>query len=186
MSIRSDAMAELLGGLGIVLWSVFFLIPVGRGLAGERLSAEECEEVFARLWGHARRQPYAIKTTEAPHYRRFVLQHAGDPRLTPAGIRPDQVQRAPVGTNDGKGVMFVSHTGQIYPSGFMPITCGRFPRDSAVEVYQRSPIFRSLRDPDQLKGKCGRCEYRGVCGGSRARAYAVTRDPLAAEPDCAY
>ena len=181
-----DAMAELLAGQGIVLWSVFFLIPVGRGLRGERLSADECETVFEKLWQHAQRQPYAIKTTEAPHYRRFVMQRGGNPRYAPAGIRPEQMQRAPVGTNDGRGVMFVSHTGQVFPSGFMPITCGRFPADSVVDVYQNSATFLALRDPDQLKGKCGVCSYRHACGGSRARAYALTRDPLAAEPDCAY
>jgi len=82
--------------------------------------------------------------------------------------------------------MFISHTGKLYPSGFLPIEGGEFPRDNVVEVYQSSEVFRSLRDPGQLKGKCGRCEYRKVCGGSRARAYAVTGDWLAEEPDCTW
>lgn len=181
-----DAMADLFGSLGIVLWSVFFLVPVGRGLAEQRISALEYEEVFEKLWQQARRQPYGIKTTEAHHYRRFVLERLGDPRMQPGSAPPGRIRRAPLGVNDGKGVMFVSHTGRIYPSGFMPIGCGKFPEDSVVDVYQNSETFRLLRDPDSLHGKCGQCDYRHVCGGSRARAYALTRDPLAAEPDCVY
>jgi radical SAM protein len=179
-----DQIAELCAEHEIVLWSVFFLIPVGRGLAEQRIPAAQYEEVFERLWHHAQRQPFSIKTTEAHHYRRFVLQRHGDP----LNAREDaiNVQRAPLGVNDGKGCMFVSHVGEIQPSGFMPLICGRFPQDSVVKVYQNSATFRSLRDPDGFGGKCGVCEYRQVCGGSRARAYTVTGDPVAAEPDCVY
>ncbi len=177
-----DAMAERLAEEGIVLWSVFFLVPVGRGRTERRISPEAYETVFERLRRHAGRQPYAIKTTEAPHYRRYVLERDGDPQRDPAGHR----SRAPLGVRDGKGVVFISHTGQVFPSGFLPMECGRFPRDSVVDVYQNHALFRRLRDAEQLRGKCGACEYRRVCGGSRARAYAVTRDPLAAEPDCVY
>jgi radical SAM protein with 4Fe4S-binding SPASM domain len=88
--------------------------------------------------------------------------------------------------NDGKGVMFVGHTGIIQPSGFLPITCGRFPEEHLVEVYTSSSIFQSLRDPERLEGKCSYCEYRQICGGSRARAYAVTGNMFAQEPDCLY
>lgn len=181
-----DALANLLATQEIVLWSVFFLVPVGRGVLEERISAEACERVFERLWKLTRSQPYAIKTTEAPHYRRFVLQRGGDLRYAPPGSAPQERQRGPLGVNDGKGVLFVSHTGHIYPSGFLPLSCGRFPEHSVVEVYRNAPLFRALRDHEQLKGKCGACEYRSICGGSRARAFAVTGDPLAAEPDCAY
>lgn len=178
-----DAMAQMLADEKIVLWSVFFLVPVGRGLAEQRITPAEYEQVFERLWHHAESQPYAIKTTEAPHYRRYVLQRDGDPQR---GDVTGRAERAPIGINDGKGVMFISHTGQVFPSGFMPIEAGRYPRQSVVDVYQNSEIFRKLRDPDLLGGKCGACEFRHDCGGSRARAYALTRDPLAAEPDCAY
>ena len=89
-----------------------------------------------------------------------------------------RVHRAPLGVTDGKGVMFVSHTGEIFPAGFLPLVCGRFPHDSVINVYQNHPTFRMLRDPDQFKGICGVCEYRQICGGSRARAYAVTGDPF--------
>lgn len=226
-----DAIAELLAQWGIAMWSVFFLVPVGRGVQEVRISPAEYEQVFARLWYHAQRQPYGIKTTEAPHYRRYVLQHGGHPlqpspalaatasrsqgeaastnvdsaglsvgpasptRNSPGPIGdvrsgtnrpPSRIHRAPLGVTDGKGVMFVSHIGEIYPAGFLPIPCGRFPQDSVVEVYQKHPLFLALRDPDRFKGKCGICEYRYVCGGSRARAYAVTGDPLESEPDCLF
>ena len=181
-----DAMAELFGILGIVLWSVFFLIPVGRGRSEERISPEEYESVFEQLFQHSRNQRYGIKTTEAHHYRRFVLQRMGNPQAMPQGQMPGRIQRAPLGVNDGKGVMFVSHTGGVYPSGFMPILCGQYPKQSIVDIYQNSPLFQSLRDGDLLKGKCGVCDFRRICGGSRARAYAVSHDPLAPEPDCTY
>jgi radical SAM protein len=183
-----DAMANLFAGKQIMMWSVFFLVPVGRGVLEERISPSEYELVFERLWHHSRRQPYGIKTTEAPHYRRFVLERGGDPLAGPVGPagRPSRPRKAPLGVGDGKGVMFVGHTGEIYPAGFLPLRCGQFPVDSVVDVYQRHPTFLALRDPDHFGGKCGVCEYRDVCGGSRARAYAVTGDPLAEEPDCVY
>jgi radical SAM protein len=194
-----DDMANLLAGQGIAMWSVFFLVPVGRGVEEQRIRPEEYEEVFARLWCHAQRQPYAVKTTEAPHYRRFVLQQGGDPLAGPtegsgpalppsedSGPARPRLHRAPLGIGDGKGIMFVSHTGEIYPAGFLPLCCGRFPQDSVVEAYQNHPTFLALRNPDGFKGRCGACEYRHVCGGSRARAYAVTGDPLESEPDCVY
>ena len=208
-----DALAELLAGQGIAMWSVFFLVPVGRGIEEERIAPEEYEMVFERLWHHAQCQPYAVKTTEAPHYRRFVLERGGDPLAGPrsegreergegrgeAGDEgwavhrpflpernPHHAHRAPLGVGDGKGIMFVGHSGEIYPAGFLPLCCGRFPKDSVVDVYQKHPVFLALRDPDRFKGRCGICEYRHVCGGSRARAYAVTGDYLETEPDCVY
>lgn len=176
-----DAIAEQLSGEGIELWSVFFLVPTGRASAGQRIAPEEYEAVFEQLLRHTRRQPYAIKTTEAPHYRRFLFHQL---KQTPTRDAPATSRF--VGTNDGKGVMFVGHRGEIYPSGFLPVLCGTFPHDSVVKVYQDDPLFRALRDGDRLGGKCGACEYRHVCGGSRARSFSLTGDPLAAEPDCAY
>jgi radical SAM protein len=206
-----ESLAELLGDQGIAMWSVFFLVPVGRGVEEQRISPEEYEVAFERLWRESRRRPYSIKTTEAPHYRRWVLEHGGDPLAAPgvaaganereeaavspgghAGDRPREaggsgrLHRAPLGVGDGKGVMFVGHTGEIFPAGFLPLPCGRFPQDSVVDAYQHHPTFLALRDPDRFQGNCGVCEYRRTCGGSRARAYAVTGDPLASEPDCVY
>lgn len=180
-----DAMAELMASLEIELWSVFFLVPVGRGLHEQRIPAWKYEAVFDQLYQHAQTERFAIKTTEAPHFRRYVLDRMEDDSLLRRPPR-DRVQRAPLGVNDGRGVMFVSHTGMVYPSGFMPIASGKFPRQSIVDIYQKSATFVGLRDKSRLKGKCGLCEYKTVCGGSRARAYAVTGDPYAAEPDCVY
>jgi len=180
-----DAIAELLAGESISMWSVFFLVPVGRGVEEERIRPEEYEIAFAHLWHQAQRQPYGVKTTEAPHYRRYVLRAGGHPLAGRDGVARHG-HRAPLGITDGRGVMFVSHRGEIFPAGFLPLVCGRFPQDSVIDVYQNHPTFRALQDPDRLKGICGICEYRYVCGGSRARAFALTGDPLAAEPDCTY
>lgn len=183
-----DAMAELLRSIGIHMWSVFFLVPVGRGILEERILPEEYEQVFTRLWYHAQHQLYAIKTTEAPHYRRYVLEslrREGGHELDLSSL-PPRVRRLTTGIGDGRGIMFVSHIGEIYPAGFLPLACGRFPEVSIIDVYQNHRVFRELRDPDLLKGKCGTCAYRVICGGSRARAYAVTGDYLAAEPDCVF
>lgn len=183
-----DALASLCADREIAMWSVFFLVPVGRGVLEQRISPSEYEEVFEKLWHQSHRQPFGIKTTEAPHYRRFVMEHDGDPLAGPAAVnhRPSRPRKTPLGVGDGKGVMFVGHTGEIYPAGFLPLECGRFPTDSVVDVYQRHATFLALRDPDGFGGKCGVCDYRYVCGGSRARAFALTGDPLAEEPDCAY
>ncbi len=193
---KIDAMAELLTDQGIAMWSVFFLIPVGRGVDEERISADEHEIVFERLWTHARSKPFGIKTTEAPHYRRFVLQQDGDPLAGPQGKGPHgkghghagrgKSHRAPLGVWDGRGVMFVSQCGEIYPAGFLPLDCGRFPDQSVVEAYQSHPTFVELRNADGFLGKCGVCEYRHICGGSRARSYALTGNHIESDPDCAY
>jgi radical SAM protein len=184
-----ERLADQLEQHGIVLWSLFFLVPVGRAAHSRRLTAGESEAVFERLWRQSQRRPYRIKTTEAPHYRRFVLQKLPKPNKAQAAehLMTRQFSRlSALGINDGKGILFVSHLGLIYPSGFMPIYCGIFPRDYLVRVYQESPLFRALRDADQLQGKCRQCEFRNICGGSRARAFAVTGNPHAQEPDCAY
>ena len=189
-----DDIADLLTDLGIMMWSVFFLIPVGRGLEEERIKPEEYEIAFAKLWRHAQTKPFAVKTTEAPHYRRFVLQQGGNPLAEPAkdasscDSTPHRSgrHRAPLGVTDGRGIMFVSHNGDIYPAGFLPIICGRFPDVSPVDVYRTHPVFRTLQNPDNYRGICGVCEYRHICGGSRARAFAVSGDYLGPEPDCCY
>jgi radical SAM protein len=184
-----ERLADQLDQQGIVLWSLFFLVPVGRAANARRLNAKNCEAVFERIWQQSQRRGYRIKTTEAPHYRRFVLQ-----KLRLAGAEnaaADMVTRrysrfSALGINDGKGIMFINHLGLISPSGFLPLYCGTFPRDHLVQVYQTSPVFRALRDAARLEGKCRLCEYRNICGGSRARAYAVTGNPYDQEPDCAY
>ena len=219
-----DAIADLLEDKGVMMWSVFFLVPVGRGVEEIRISPPEYREVFAKLYRHSQTKPFSVKTTEAPHYRRYVMEQGGDPLAAPKNrpafpksafaaamktapqveanetsasptptdapassaspARPSRHARAPLGVTDGRGIMFVGHNGEIYPAGFLPITCGVFPRDSVVDVYQNHPLFKSLQNPDEYKGICGKCSFRKSCGGSRSRAYAVYGDPLAQEPDC--
>lgn len=179
-----DNMIELLKSLRVVLWSVFFLVPTGRAQLRDLLSAEEHEQVFAKLYAASKRVKFHIKTTEGQHYRRYVLQQ----RAKAPASRPqdDLIAHAPKGVNDGKGFVFVSHTGEVFPSGFLPMSAGNVLWEPLSDIYQNSPLFRSLRDTSQLKGKCGLCDFKDVCGGSRARAYAVSRDLLAEEPRCAY
>ncbi|MCP4190043.1 MAG: TIGR04053 family radical SAM/SPASM domain-containing protein [Planctomycetaceae bacterium] len=178
-----DDMAGLFGGLGITLWSVFFLVPVGRAASASRLSAKSSERAFTNLWRQSRIQPYAIKTTEAPHYRRYMIQQQ---KLANEHRESTRKPFKPMGVNDGKGIMFIGHTGLIHPSGFLPVPCGAFPVQHLVDIYQNSPIFRGLRDAGRLEGKCGQCEFHNICGGSRARAFAVNGNLFAEEPDCAY
>jgi radical SAM protein len=178
-----DNMIELLSSLRVVLWSVFFLVPTGRAQLSDLLSGEEHERVFAELYAASKRVKFHIKTTEGQHYRRYVLQQKARGQARP---EEELIAHAPKGVNDGKGFMFVSHTGEVYPSGFLPLSAGNVLWEPLSQIYQNSSLFRSLRDSSQLKGKCGRCDFNEVCGGSRARAYAVSHDPLAEEPCCAY
>ena len=186
-----DATIALLEQLDIVLWSVFFLVPTGRGSAIDLLSAEEFEQVFEKLHQTSGRVKFDIKSTEAQHYRRFLLQRRTEEKRKVSGQRlppmagtgtADGIGRAPRGINDGKGFVFISHLGEVFPSGFLPVSAGNVRRQSLKELYRHSPLFVSLRDSKNLKGKCGICEFREVCGGSRARAYALTGDVFAEEP----
>ena len=179
-----DNMVELLSTLRVVLWSVFFLVPTGRAQFRQMLDPDEHERVFAELYGASKRVKFHIKTTEGQHYRRYGLQQKA--RESDARLEEELISRAPNGVNDGKGFVFVSHTGDVYPSGFLPLSAGNVLWEPLSEIYQNSALFLSLRDSSQLKGKCGRCEFNEICGGSRAKAYAVSRDPLAEEPCCAY
>ncbi|MDO5554376.1 MAG: TIGR04053 family radical SAM/SPASM domain-containing protein [Planctomycetia bacterium] len=192
---RLDEIATLLAHEGIAIWSVFFLVPVGRGRDEHRITKEQYLHVFEKLFNLSREMPYAIKTTEAPHYRRYVLEHGGDPLAVPQKVTREMSaeavhrageHRAPLGITDGRGIMFTGHNGEIYPAGFLPLSCGQFPRDSVVEVYQNHPLFRKLRTPSQFGGICGTCSWNDVCGGSRARAFATCGDPLGPEPDCPF
>lgn len=156
------------------MWSLFFLVPVGRGKNIELFTPEEHESIFQQMLDIKSKYGIALKTTEAPHFRRFMLQHQNKKSIKGRG------------TGDGKGVMFISRSGDIYPSGFLPIKTGNVKKDSLMNIYTASPLFCSLRDPDRFKGKCGYCEYRNICGGSRARAYAATGDPCESDPTCLY
>ncbi len=233
-----DGLCNLFEKLAIVMWNVFFLVPVGRGQLDDLLSGEEFEQVFGKIYELSQRVSFQIKTTEAMHYRRYLLQHNleerkmghghGHPATAPHGVsNPSSVghevsgqgfsraeQAAPQNdgalapayeagspttdaalrtrswatrrVNDGKGFVFISHVGNVYPSGFLPIHAGNIRETPLAEIYRNAPIFKALRDTGRLEGKCGACEFKEICGGSRARAYALTGDPLAQEPCCIY
>lgn len=165
------------------LWSVFYVVPTGRADLGMLPSAREVEVSLDELADIASRQPFAVKTTAAPHYRRVLLQRKRARRaVADHGIHGGRGMRV----NDGRGFLFISHRGEIYPSGFLPVGCGNVRSTDPIQVYREHPLFRKLRDPSALSGKCGVCEYRAVCGGSRARAFALTGDPLASDALCEY
>jgi radical SAM protein len=199
--------------LGVSLWSVFFLVPMGRGSTLQPLSADGIEDVLEFLYEAATVIP--LKTTEAPQFRRIVLGHGTGAHVDPAergalyqelcdrlgalGLRATGAaearrpagpsggrRRSPLVVGDGRGVVFVSSRGDVQPSGFLPLVAGNVRERRLPEIYSGSELFRSLRDPDRLLGRCGRCEYREPCGGSRARAFAASGNPLAEDPGCPY
>jgi radical SAM protein len=182
-----ERFVPLLEQWGVVQWSVFFLVPVGRGSQLEMITPERHEAVLSWLCELSDTAPFDVKATAAPQYRRIVHRRFG--RLAGAGFSfPDGLNRpgGGKGVNDGCGFMFISHVGEVMPSGFLPVAAGNVRERDPVEIYRDSPLFRELRDPEKLKGKCGRCEFRQVCGGSRARAFALTGDHLASDPSCPY
>jgi len=179
-----DPMVEFLTRLDVAWWNVFFFVPACPDEAAEMLSAEEHEAVFAKLYAASRRVHFHIKTTEGQHYQRFVLQQRV--RESRGHLTEADALNAPKGVNDSKGVVFVNYRGEVYPSRFLPVSGGNVMMQPLADVYNNSDLFASLRDSSRLKGKCGRCPVRSVCGGSRARAYAMTGDLFAAEPCCAF
>lgn len=192
-----EAVAQLVRDLGVVFWEVFFLVPMGRGRNLKQLNSLQYEAMFMKLAAFAESVEFIVKVTEGPHYRRYLIQNRsarsarrrqpnGKPSRTPHLGRRAITSLSSKGVNSGKGHLFVSHDGDIFPSGFLPYTCGNVRRDRLARVYRQHPVFRELRDVDRLKGKCGVCEFRSICGGSRARAYAMTGDWLAEEPFCLY
>jgi radical SAM protein len=201
------AMADRVGEFPLTLWAVFFLIQTGRGAALDQISAEECEDVLRWLHDLSNHVPFGIKTTEAPHFRRVIAQTepislAGTPGIlgtpgtlgtsgtlgtlaTPSLFKRPQL-RASRAVNDGNGFVFIDHIGDICPSGFLPMPRGNVRNTSLTDVYRHDEVFRRLRDADALNGRCGRCEFREVCGGSRSRAFQATGDPFGTDPLCAY
>ena len=196
---RLDEMAEFVDELDIVFWEVFFLVPMGRGAMLGGLSAPQCERLFDVLHRTQKSRRFVVKVTEAPHYRRYVAQRQGGGRpavSAPVTQMPALLTRsegpghtiglAPRGVNAGKGFLFVSHQGEVYPSGFLPLNAGNVRATPLAQTYREHEIFLALRDPGRLTGRCGRCEFRSICGGSRARAFALTGDAFATDPWCAY
>lgn len=180
-------MVRFVREVGAVQWSVFFLVPMGRGQELSMISPEQHEEVFGWLHDLSLTGDFDIKATAAPMYRRVAIQRGAGASVAGAGFAThDGLDRPTQGVNDGRGFLFVSHLGEIMPSGFLPLSAGNVRVDDVVDVYRNHELFRSLRDPGRLTGKCGACEFRQVCGGQRGRAYAMTGDHLASDPACAY
>jgi radical SAM protein len=167
-------------------WSLFQLIPVGRGAELGMPTAEEIDDLFAWVYERAKAAPFHIATVEAPHYRRYWIQRRIEEgaALTEIG---KMAGRMGFGVRDGNGVIFVSHRGDVFPAGFLPFpNLGNVKETPLHRIYRDAPALRQLRDADALHGRCGRCEFRYACGGSRARAYAVYGDVLAEDPLCRY
>lgn len=196
-----DELAEMVEKLNCVLWSVFFLVPTGRGKETDMISPADHEKVFRWLYNLSKRVPFDIKTTAAQHYRRVVIQQKlreqkglsdedhifYEDALTMGDTgKIDGLGRAPKGVNDGNGFVFISHTGDVFPSGLLPIKVGNVRQTPLADIYRNSDVFQNLRNPDKYKGKCGVCEYNKVCGGSRSRAYNLTGDYMESEPYCVY
>lgn len=177
--------SALLRPLSVSRWSLFFLISVGRGKVLQPLSPEDGEQLMGWVHEASKVLPFTVATTEAPSYRRVALN-----RMRAEGLTGEQIKRSPAyrgfGIRDGHGIVFVSHIGEICPAGFLPLAAGNVRNDRLADVYRNAPVFRSLHDPTQFQGRCGVCEYHALCGGSRARAYEATGDPLGQDPFCGF
>lgn len=198
--------AALVREYGAMTWSGFLLVPTGRGVDLGALTSQETEDVLNAFYdlGHA----VPVKTTEGHHFRRVSLQRhvldrrGADPaeamqlgplyrrlgaRIHELGLdHGERRRRTPINVSSGYGFVFVSHTGDVTPSGFLEVPAGNVRRTPLPDIYRDSELFRDIRDRSRLEGKCGACEYRRICGGSRSRAYNATGDIFAAEPLCAY
>lgn len=158
-------------------WSLFFLVTTGRGALLPQIAPAQAEELFEWLIGMGPASPFVIATTEAPQYRRVLA------RLREDG---NQLRVPGAGMRDGNGIMFISHRGEIMPSGFLPLSAGNVRQEDALTIYRESPLFLRLRDTSSFGGRCGACDMRDLCGGSRGRAFAATGDPMAEDPLCLY
>lgn len=179
------AVYEVVREWGIARWALFFLITTGRGQSLAEITAEESERFLNWLWRLSAEAPFPIKPTEAHHFRRLAYLKLRSRGLTDEAIWQNPVGRG-FGIRDGNGIVFVSHTGEVSPSGFLPLSAGNVRQQCLADIYRDSELFFSVRNMEQLEGKCGRCEFRLICGGSRARAYAATGDYLASDPLCPY
>jgi radical SAM protein len=183
-----ETMARRVREFPIALWAVFFLVRTGRGASLDQVTAEQCEDVLTYLYNLSLTAPFGIKTTEAPHFHRVIWQRDHDMlnhHLLPSKSRRSHL-RSPRSVNDGNGFVFIDHLGEVCPSGFLPVSRGSVKTDDLVSIYRDDEVFQRLRNADALMGKCGRCEFRELCGGSRGRAYAATGSLVASDPLCVY
>jgi radical SAM protein len=180
-----EEIAQVVARLGATRWSLFFLVGVGRGRVLTPLTAPEAETTLAWVARQAGRWPFTVTTTEAPHFRRIMIE-----RMRSEGKTGEEIRRSPLargfGVRDGSGIMFIAPNGDVTPSGFLPLVAGNARRTGPVSLYRDDVVFQALRTPDGFRGRCGICGYRAVCGGSRARAWAATGDVLGEDPLCAW
>jgi radical SAM protein len=180
-----EDIAPLVARLGATRWSLFFLLPTGRGRTLQPVGPRESELRLRWLAARSAGWPFVASTTEAPHYRRILIQ-----QMRAAGRTAAEIQASPAargfGIRDGNGIMFIAANGDVRPSGFLPLVAGNVRRVDPLAVYRDATLFRALRVPSMFEGRCGTCEFREVCGGSRARAWAATGDLLGEDPLCAY
>ena len=179
------AIYELMTRVGIIRWSLFFLISIGRGTSLREIDPGQAEKLSHWLYDLSKTSPFAIKTTEATQYRRVAIRRMATEGMDDEAIAATSVGRG-FGVRDGNGIMFVANNGFVFPSGFLPLPTGNVRSDDIVALYRDHPVFTGLRDAAQFKGRCGRCEYARVCGGSRARAFAWTGDALESDPLCPF
>jgi AdoMet-dependent heme synthase len=201
MRVNVDELADiaaLVAGTGCRMWEIFFLVHVGRGAATGAVTPAEHEDVCHVLYD-ASHHGFVVRTVEAPFFRRIVAsRRAGGPspdsrlyrdltdrldHLLGPATRPASAHTA--ATRDGKGILFVAHDGEVYPAGFLPLGLGNIRDEPLYTIYRDSPLLGSIRAA-RFTGRCGRCEYADLCGGSRARAYAASGDPLGEDPACPY
>ncbi len=173
--------------LGAVAHHIFLLVPTGRGkyILDQAIDSREYEETLNWFYDQRKKTKLQLKATCAPHYHRILRQRAKAEGLA-VTFQTHGLDAVTRGCLAGSGFCFISHRGIVQPCGFLDLNCGDVTRQSFAEIWRQSPNFLKLRDVRQLKGKCGRCEYRRVCGGCRARAYEASDDFLAAEPLCQY
>jgi radical SAM protein len=179
------ALYALLRDKRLMRWSLFFLISVGRGTAMREMSPVAAERLMRWLFEIGAEAPFQVRTTEAMAYRRVAVR-----QMRHSGMTEEQILHSPIarsfGIRDGNGIVFVAHDGTITPSGFLPMSVGNVRDISLVEAYRSHPDMLAIRDVTRYKGRCGRCSFAQWCGGSRARAYAWTGDPLESDPLCPY
>jgi radical SAM protein with 4Fe4S-binding SPASM domain len=183
-----ENMAALLKKLRISQWSLAFPVPSTPLEKEEMLSCGQFEGAFARLYALAQKVPFKIKTSEAPHYRRYVLQQQTQARARGTMEQPQFEEGIPgiLPVNEDRSSLFISDTGEVYPSASLPVSGGNIRVRKLAEIYRGSRVFSSLRNQSNITGKCGECAFGGVCGGSRGRAYAIHGDMFSEDPSCIY
>lgn len=181
-----DKVGKLVAAIGVAQWSLFFLVPTGRAKSDSVLNQKEFEHVLRWLARFEEKVNFPIKTTEGQPFRRVRIQRKLGGVATNLPVLREFLKHQPQGVRDGSGFIFVSHVGKVYPSGFLPVEVGNVRQQSLIDIYRESPILRALRNPNGFRGKCAPCEFHDVCGGSRARAHAITGDYLESDPSCLY